>query len=154
MSDESTPMLAALDAAIASVGFPVRENSMERAWNLTVESQPSAGFHERVRRAIGQAVPEGELFLLVTMRARRGRERELAEAAEEFVSATLQLPGVVGSTLYQSAVDPLTLTLVEHFAGRHVLEQHMAAEYFRRFQHIQAPLLTAPVEAVLFERVG
>lgn len=154
MSDESTPILASLDAAIASVGFPVREDSVEQAWNVTVESQPSAGFHERVRRAIGQAVPAGELLLLVTLHARRGDEPALAAAAEVFVGATRQLPGVLGSTLYQSAADPLTLTLVEHFAGRHVLEQHMAAEYFRRFQLIQAPLLAALVEAVFYERAG
>ncbi len=153
MSNESTP-LAALDAAIASIGFPVRGDSLEQAWNLTFESQPSSGFHERVRRAIGQAVPAGELLLLVTLRSRRGRERALTEAAEVFVSASRQLPGVLGSTLYQSATDPLTLTLVERFAGRHVLERHMATEYFRRFQGIQAPLLAAPVEAVFYEHGG
>lgn len=154
MSDESTPILAALDAVIASVGFPMREESVEQAWNVTVESQPSAGFHARVRRAIGQAVPAGELLLLVTLRARRGDERALGEAAEVFVDATRQLPGVLGSSLYRSAADPLTLTLVERFAGRHVLEQHMAAEYFRRFQLVQTPLLAAPVEAVFYERGG
>lgn len=154
MSDEATPILAALDAAIASVGFPVREGSVEQAWNLTVESQPSAGFHQRVRRAIGRAVPAGELLLLVTLRARRGRERALTQAAEVFVSASRPLPGLLGSTLYQSATDPLTLTLVERFAGRHVLERHMAAEYFRRFQGIQAPLLAAPAEAVFYEQGG
>jgi quinol monooxygenase YgiN len=154
MSNESTPLLAALDAAIGSVGFPVRGDSLEQAWNSTLESQPSNGFHERVRRAIGRAVPAGELLLLVTLRARRGRDTALMEAAEVFVTASRQLPGVVGSTLYQSATDPLTLTLVEHFAGRGVLEQHMAAEYFRRFQIVQAPLMAAPVEAVFYEQGG
>ena len=152
MSNESTPVLAELDAAIASVGFPVRAGSLEQAWSLTVESLPSEEFQHRVRQAIDQAMPAGELLLLVTLRARRGRERELSEAAEEFVSASRQLPGMLGSTLYRSAGDPLTLTLAERFAGRRVLQQHMEAEYFRRFQILQAPLLAAPVEAVFYER--
>ncbi len=152
MSNESSTLLADLDAAVASVGFPVRGESLEQAWNLTVESRPSDGFRDRVRRAIGEAVPAGELLLVVTLRARRGREGELAQAAEAFVSATRVLPGALGSTLYRSAADPLTLTLAERFAGRRVLERHMEAEYFRRFQVVQAPLLAAPVEAVFYQR--
>jgi len=152
MSDQPTPNLAQLDAAIASVAFPVRAESLEQAWSLTVESPPSAAFQERIRRAIEQSVPGGELVLLVTLRARRGREAELAEATKAFVSASRQLPGVLGSTLYRSASDPLLFTLAERFTGRQALERHMAAEYFRRFQQIQGPLLAAPVEAVFYQR--
>lgn len=145
-------MLAELDAAIASIGFPVRDLAFEQAWNLTVESTPSEAFRERVRRAISQVVPAGELLLLVTLRARPARESELVRAAEEFVRESRQMPGVLGSTLYRSVADPTTLTLAERFTGRHALEQHMAAEYFRRFQRIQGPLLVAPVEATFYER--
>ena len=144
-------LLAELDAAIASVGFPVRGQAIEQAWDLTEESTPSEAFQERVRRAIGEGVPAGELLLLVTLRARRGREHALVEATEAFVSASLQMPGVLGSTLYRSPVDPMTLTLAERFTGRQALQQHMAAEYFRRFQVIQGPLLMAPVEATFYE---
>lgn len=151
MSDEPR-VLAELDAAIASIGFPVRGQTLEQAWNLTMESAPAEAFQERVRRAIAQAVPAGELLLLVTLRAGRGREKELAEAAEAFVRASRQMPGVLGSTLYRSPVDPMTLTLAERFIGRQALEQHMAAEYFGRFQRIQGPLLAAPVEAVFYQR--
>jgi len=146
--------LAELDASIASVGFPVRGQALEQAWNLTEASPPSEAFHERVRRAIGRALPAGELLLLVTLRARPGREAELAEAARVFVKASRQMPGVVGSTLYRSAEDPMTLTLTERFTGRQALERHMAAEYFRRFQVIQGPMLIAPVEAVFYQRTG
>lgn len=144
-------LLAELDAAIAPVGFPVRGQAIEQAWDLTEESTPSEAFRERVRRAIAEVVPAGELLLLVTLRARRGRERELVDATEAFVSASLQMPGVLGSTLYRSVADPTTLTLAERFAGRQALEQHMAAAYFRRFQVIQGPLLVAPVEATFYE---
>ncbi len=145
-------LLAELDAAIASVGFPVRGQAMEQAWGLTEESTPSEAFQERVRRAIGEVVPAGELLLLVTLRARRGREHELVEAAEAFVNASRQMPGVLGSTLYRSPADSVTLTLAERFTGRPALEQHMAAEYFGRFQRIQRPLLAAPVEAIFYQR--
>jgi quinol monooxygenase YgiN len=145
-------LLAELDAAIASVGFPVRGQAIEQAWDRTEESTPSEAFRERVRRAIGEVVPPGELLLLVTLRARRGREHELVEASEAFVRASRLMPGVLGSTLYQSPADPMTLTLAERFTGRQALEQHMAAEYFERFQRIQAPLLAAPVEAIFYQR--
>jgi quinol monooxygenase YgiN len=104
------------------------------------------------QEAIAQAVPAGELLLLVTLRARQGREDELMAATEEFVRASRRMPGVVGSTLYRSLGDPTTLTLAERFLGRQALERHMAAEYFARFQVIQGPLLAAPVEAVFYQR--
>jgi len=151
MSDESR-VLAELDAAIVSVGFPVRPQALEQAWNLTGESPPSEAFQERLRRAIGQALPEGELLLLVTLRARPGRQAELAEAAEAFVRASRQMPGIVGSTLYRSEADPMTLTLAERFRERQALAQHMAADYFRRFQVIQGPLLAGPVDAIFYQR--
>jgi len=151
MSDESR-VLVELDATIVPVGFPVRPQALEQAWNLTGESPPSEAFQERVRQAIGQALPDGELLLLVTLRARPGRQAELAKAAEAFVRASRQMPGILGSTLYRSGADPRTLTLAERFTGRQALERHMAADYFRRFQLIQGPLLVAPVEARFYER--
>jgi quinol monooxygenase YgiN len=146
------PTLAKLDASIASVGFPVRAEGLEQAWGLTPETPPSGAFHERIRRAIGQSMPAGELMLLVTLRAKPGRETELAEASEAFVRASRELPGIRGSTLYRSAADPLAFTLAERFSGRQGLERHMAADYFQRFQVIQAPLLDAPVDVVFYER--
>ncbi|HKV30501.1 MAG TPA: putative quinol monooxygenase [Candidatus Dormibacteraeota bacterium] len=146
------PTLAELDASIASVGFPVRAEALEQTWALTAETPPSKAFHERIRRAIGQSVPTGELMLLVTLRARPGRETELAEASDAFVRATRDLPGIRGSTLYRSAADPLAFTLAERFSGRQALDRHMASDYFQRFQAIQAPLLDAPVDVVFYER--
>lgn len=91
-------------------------------------------------------------MLLVSLRARPGRELELAQTAHEFVTATRELPGALGSTLYRSADDPLTFTLVERFSGREALDQHMAADYFTRFQLAQGPLLQRPVEAIFHQR--
>lgn len=146
------PTLAELDASIASVGFPVGAEALEQSWGLTAETPPSEAFHERIRQAIGQSVPAGELMLLVTLRARPGRETELAEASDAFVRATRNLLGIRGSTLYRSAADPLAFTLAERFSGRQALERHMAADYFQRFQVIQTPLLDAPVDVVFYER--
>ena len=146
------PAFAELDAAIASVGFPVRGEVMERAWNLVPEAPVSDAFHQRVQRAIGRSLHAGELLLLITLRARPGREAELADASKAFVRASRELPGLLGSNLYRSAADPLTFTLAERFLDRQVLERHMAADYFRRFQIVQGPLLAAPVEALFFPR--
>ncbi len=127
--------LTDLDALIESIDFPVREETLQQAWDLTVAN----------------GTPE--LMIFVTLRAKPGRERELEGAAIEFVEATNHLEGGLGSALYRSSDDPLAFTLVERFAGREAFSRHMASEYFRRFQAIQAPLLAGPVEATFYERV-
>jgi len=127
--------LTDLDALIETINFPVREETLQQAWDLTVASE----------------MPE--MMIFVTLRARPGRERELERAAIEFVEATNHLEGALGSTLYRSSDDPLTFTLVERFAGREAFSRHMASEYFRRFQAIQESLLAGAVKATFHERV-
>lgn len=156
MSSKPTPSLAGLDALIQSLGLPVRSETLDRAWALTVETPTSRRFQERARRTLEGREPEasGEVTILVTLRAKPGRGAELELAAVEFVEATRQLKGTLGSTLYRSESDPLTLTLVERFAGQEAFSRHMASDYFRRFQNVQQPLLAAPVEAVFLERLS
>jgi len=155
MRSNPTPSLAGLDALIQSVGFPVRTETLDRAWALTVETPTSRRFQERARRTLEGGEPEasGEVTILVTLRAKPGRGAELELAAVEFVEATRQVEGALGSTLYRSSSDPLTLTLVERFAGQEAFSRHMASDYFRRFQDVQQPLLAAPVEAVFLVRL-
>ena len=154
MSSQQVPSLAAMETLIASVGFPVRPETLERAWAATAERPTPGWFQERVRRTLtGDTERNVEVNILVTLRAKPGRERELEQAALEFVDASLQLAGSLGSTLYRSADDPLTLTLVERFASEEAFGRHMASDYFRRFQVIQAPLLDAPPQATFLERI-
>ena len=156
MTSNPRPSLAGLDGLIASVGFPVRTETIESAWTLTVERPTSRRFQERVRQTLEGSEPEpsAEVTILVTLRAKPGRGSELEQAAVGFVEATRQLEGALGSTLYRSSSDPLTLTLVERFAGPEAFSRHMASDYFRRFQVAQEPLLAAPVEAVFLQRIG
>ncbi len=156
MSSSPTPSLAGLDALIASVGFPVRSETLERAWALAVETPTSRRFQERARRTFEgrEPTPSAEVTILVTLRAKPGRGSELEQAAMEFVEATRKLEGALGSTLYRSSGDPLTLTLVERFAGQEDFSRQMASDYFRRFQVAQEPLLAAPVDSVFLERIG
>src|SRR2546426_52938 len=61
MTDQPTPALAELDAAIAAVGLPVRGEAPEQAWSLTVvESAPPEAVTERGGRALQHAGPAGE----------------------------------------------------------------------------------------------
>jgi quinol monooxygenase YgiN len=156
MRSNPTPSLTGLDALIRSLGFPVRSETLDRAWTLTVETPTSRRFQERAHRTLEGREPaaSGEVTILVTLRAKPGRGAELELAAVEFVEATRQLEGALGSTLYRSEGDPLTLTLVERFAGQEAFSRHMASAYFRRFQIVQQPLLAAPVEAVFLERLS
>src|ERR1700737_3028262 len=156
MSNNPTPSLAGLDGLIASVGFPVRSETIESAWALAVKTPASRRFQERVRQTLERGRPEtgAEVTILVTLRAKPGRGPELERAALEFVEATRQLKGAIGSTLYRSANDPLTLTLVERFVGQEAFSRHMASDYFRRFQVAQEPLLATPVNAVFLDRIG
>ncbi len=154
MSGTPTPDLARLDALIAAAGFPVRGETLEHAWELTIEAPTSRNFLDRARRELERdGRRAAEVLVLVTLRARPGRERELEEAAREFVVATSELQGALGSSLYRSTADPLTITLVERFTDQEVIARHMASEYFLRFQAAQQPLLEAPVEVVVMQRI-
>src|SRR6266571_161580 len=121
--------LLGLDALIDAVGFPVRPETIEHAWELT--GQEDGG--------------PSEITIVVTLVAKPDLERELEQAAREFVEATRRLPGTLGSTLHRSTEDPRTFTLIERFTGADVIDRHMASDYFRRFQLAQGPLLAQPV---------
>lgn len=138
MSSRPEVSLAALDELIASAGFPVRAETLERAWQLTTVDE---------RDGV-------EVMIVVTLKAKPGREQELERAARVFVEATRRLRGALGSTLYRSTDDPKTLTLVERFQGSEPIQRHMASDYFRRFQVAQGPLLAEPVRASLHRRVA
>jgi quinol monooxygenase YgiN len=137
MSRRPEVSLSALDELVDSVGFPVRTETLEGAWQLT-----------RVEEA---GAPE--IMILVTLRARSGRERELEAASREFVEATRRLPGALGSALYQSSDDPGTFTLVERFTSSEAVQRHMASDYFRRFRAAQEPLLSEPARATFHRGV-
>jgi quinol monooxygenase YgiN len=154
MSSNGVPSLSRLDALIASVGVPVRTETLEQAWAQALEVPASRRFHDRVRRVLegGEPPPNEEVTILVTLRAKPGRREELEEAAREFVEASHQLEGILGSTLYRSTSDPLTLMLLERFVSQEAFSRHMTSDHFRRFQTVQEPLLARPVEAVFLEQ--
>jgi quinol monooxygenase YgiN len=123
-----------LDALLRDVSFPIRAQTLERAWHLT------------------PAEPSAEVLVIVTFRAKPGQMDELEQAAREFVDAARQLPGGLFSALYRTPQDPLTLTLVERFEEQAALDRHMRAPYFERFQVAQRPLLSRPADAVVLYR--
>lgn len=123
-----------LDALLEDVVFPVRVDTLERAWHLT-PSKPST-----------------EILVIVTFRAKPGQLEALEQAAAEFVDAASQLEGGLFSALYRSPQDRLTLTLVERFEDQSALDRHMRAPYFARFQVAQRPLLSRPSEASVLHR--
>jgi len=127
--------LAELDALLADLEMPVRPETLAEAWDETVSREEP-----------------GQVFVLVTMRARPGQVSALEAAAREFISATLRLPGALGSTLHPSAAQPETCLLLERFDGEESFARHMASDYFARFQSIQASLLAEPVTAVFLQR--
>ena len=127
--------LEELDGLMTSHEMPVRPETLAEAWDMTEIGEP-------VRQVI----------VLVTMRARPGRESELEAAAREFVRATLQLPGALGSTLHRSPTDSLTWYLLERFKGEESFGRHMASDYFASFQLVQSTLLAEPVTAVFLSR--
>jgi len=112
--------------------FPVRDETLEAAWEMTPDL-------ERPRR----------VMILVAMRPSPGMEGRLEAFAREFVAATRRLPGALGSTLVLARG---TLYLLERFTGEEAFGRHMASDYFARFQVEQAPLLAGPVEALFLER--
>ncbi|HEX2682269.1 MAG TPA: putative quinol monooxygenase [Candidatus Dormibacteraeota bacterium] len=133
-------MIEELDALIASVGMPVRQETLTSAWEITTRSDLAA------------ALSGGHVLLIVTMRARPGHGHRLEQAAREFVQATGQLDGSLGSSLHGSPHESGSLHLVERFADESAFSRHMASDYFRRFQVEQQVLLAGPVEAVFLQR--
>jgi quinol monooxygenase YgiN len=137
MSSRPDISLAALDELIASAGFPVRTETLERAWQLTPVEEGEAE----------------EIMIVVTLVAQSGQEAELERAALAFVEATRTLRGALGSTLYRSTENSRIFTLVERFRGSEPIQRHMASDYFRRFQFAQESLLAEPVRATLHRRI-
>jgi len=123
--------------------FPVRPQTLEGAWELTSDAPLSRAFRDRMGRAL-------EVVILVTMVAKPVREADLQEAVNEFVAASRLLPGMLGSEVYRSVVDPGVLLLVERLADREVLSRHMASDHFRKLQAVQAEVLARPVEASFY----
>ena len=134
MKDRST-IETRLNMLLRAVPFPVRPETLERAWHLT------------------PAEPSTEILVVVTFRAKPGQIDELEQAAREFVAAASRLKGGLFSALYRSAQDPLMLTLVERFEDQSALDRHMQAAYFQRFQVAQRPLLSQPSEAAVLHRL-
>lgn len=124
-----------LDRLLQGVPFPVRPETLERAWQLT------------------PAEPSTEILVIVTFRAKPGQIDDLEQAARDFVDAARQLQGGLFSGLYRSPQDPLLLTLVERFEDQSALDRHMQAAYFQRFQVAQRPLLSQPAEAAVLHRL-
>jgi quinol monooxygenase YgiN len=136
---------------LGSIDFPVRQETVVQAWEMTGDQELSERFQAQVLGALGpHARRPVELMILVTLVAKRGRERDLAKAAAEFAAATNRLERVISSTLYRAASNPGVLVLVERLVDREVLSPHMASDYFRRFQVAQQPLLEHPATATFY----
>ena len=133
-------MIEELDALIASVGMPVRTETLSAAWEAAPGAESRA------------PLSGGQVLLIVTLHARPGRGPRLEHAAREFVEASSRLEGALGSSLHRSPIDPNTWFLVERFAGEAAFGRHMASDYLRRFQLEQQVLLAGPVEAVFLQR--
>ncbi|HKC18808.1 MAG TPA: antibiotic biosynthesis monooxygenase [Candidatus Dormibacteraeota bacterium] len=137
MSEDLT--LSRLDQRIATTGLPVRAETLEQLWNVTEPIGPTG-------------LSEGEVLILVTLRARPGQESRLHAAAVAFVESSRQQPGSLASTLHTPPHDGATLHLLERFASRRAFEAHMAADYFAVFQREQQEgMLAAPAEAVFLQ---
>jgi quinol monooxygenase YgiN len=138
MSSRGPLHLSELDRLIGSIGLPVRSESLAEAWEGMPAPDPTP-------------LPVGQVLVMVTMRARPGQGQRLAEAAREFVQATSNLTGALGSTLHRSDIDPEKWFLIERFETEAAFAQHMASEYFGRFQIEQHALLAHPVEAIFLQ---
>ncbi len=148
------PNVDDLDATLGSIEFPVRQETVAQAWQMTADQELSERFQARMLEALGpDARRPVELMILVTLVAKRGRARDLEKAAAEFAAATNRLEGVMSSTLYRTA-SKRVLLLVERLVDREVLSRHMASDYFRRFQDAQRPLLERPATAIFYSPAG
>ncbi|MGE4290589.1 MAG: putative quinol monooxygenase [Desulfovibrio sp.] len=93
--------------------------------------------------------PNKDLTLTVRFHARPGHAAELEAALTELAGASRKDLGCLRYDLYRGGEGEVLL--LEHWAGRAYLEQHLAQAHVRRFRDRAEELFAAPSELLEWE---
>ena len=92
-----------------------------------------------------------EVHVVVLARAKPGRGDEAAAAFQEVAVPTHGEEGCIVYALHRVANDPERLVLVERWASREALDQHLATPHLTAFREDSHDLWAEPMEILIVD---
>lgn len=90
-----------------------------------------------------------EVVVVVVAQAKPGRGEDALAAFGEVSVPTHAEAGCVAYALHRAVSDPDQIVLVERWASREALDEHLASEHLARFRSGHADLWAAPMQIVV-----
>ena len=90
-----------------------------------------------------------EVVVVVVAQARPGKGDEALAAFADVAVPTHAEPGCTAYALHRAASDPDQIVLVERWASREALDEHLASEHLAAFRAGSADLGAAPMQIVV-----
>ena len=90
-----------------------------------------------------------EVVVVVVAQAKPGRGDDALAAFGEVSAPTHAEEGCVAYALHRALSDPDQIVLVERWASREALDEHLASEHLARFRADGADLWAAPMQIIV-----
>ena len=94
------------------------------------------------------------ITVIAKIKARDGREQDVAEELEKLLVPTRAEPGCVIYDLYQSADEKNLFMFYECWEKKQDLDEHLQKSYIKAFMQKAGKLLAEPVDISLWKRIG
>lgn len=93
------------------------------------------------------------IYAVATFQANPGQADMLAERIADLVTQTRERDNPVVYEAYQATDDPTLFVAFEAWPDQQTLEAHLSAEHFTSFIEAITPLMVAPLEGGVYQRV-
>ncbi len=95
-----------------------------------------------------------EMTVIARVKAKKGKEQELAQAWSKVVGLSRKEAGCLGYVLHRSLEDRSLFVSVEKWASKEANDQHMASAHIQDLLRQVPDLVAAPPEITPFEALG
>lgn len=92
-----------------------------------------------------------EMIVIARVKAKKGKEQELAQAWSKAAGLSRKESGCRGYVLHRSLTDPTLFVSVEKWASKEASDQHMASAHIQELLRQVPDLVAAPPEITPFE---
>ncbi len=96
----------------------------------------------------------GRITVVARFTAKRGKESELKAQLLQLVKPSRADEGCIGYDLHQAVENPGVFLFYENWESRELLDRHAASPHVQAFRAGSKPLLAAPPELTLFEKIS
>ena len=96
---------------------------------------------------------EGTVNVVAKFVAKPGQESTLKTALTALIAPTQQDPGYIAYDLYESSQRPGEFVLIEAWASKELLAQHLDTPHLNGFKAKAPELLASPMEVKLFSEM-